>query len=181
MAAIVKPAGVRVFANKRTFWVPDGGLTEGGVLATEINAATVTELSMLLYADGSGRPGADVARANSPRRAGSSTVEESFGVITRNYGDLLYGEDFQGEDTAAINLARENLTPWDEGYIVEFPGLSPEDGDADTAIVAGVKGRYYKAQLGPQIDDQTGEGEGDEFAIRQPVSVSGDPVRFALA
>ncbi len=179
MAAIVKPAGVRTFANKRVFWVPT--LTEGAPTAAQINAGTVTELTQLLYAEGTGRPGADVGRVNSPRRVGSSTVEESFATVTRNYGDLLYSEDPQGDGAAAANEARENLTPWDEGFLVGFPGMSAEDGDASTAIIAGVKGRYYKAQLGPQIDDQTGDGEGDEFAIRQPVSIKGDPVRFTLA
>lgn len=179
MAAIVKPAGVRTFANKRVFWVPT--LTEGAPTAAQITAGTTTELTQLLYADGSGRPGADVGRVNSPRRVGSSTVEESFATVTRNYGDLLYTEDPQAAPGAAANKAREDLTPWDEGFLVEFPGLSAEDGDASTAIVLGVKGRYYKAQLGPQIDDQTGDGEGDEFAIRQPVSIKGDPVRFTLA
>ena len=178
MAAIVKPAGVRTFANRRVFWVPT--LTEGAPTAAQINAATSVELTQLLYADGTGRPGADVTRVNAPRRVGSSTVEESFGIVTRNYGDLLYTEDPQGAPTDAANEAREALTPWDEGYLVEFPGMSAEDGDASTAIAAGVKGRYYKAQLGPQIDDQTGDGEGDEFAIRQPVSIKGDPVRFTL-
>lgn len=178
MAAIVKPAGVRTFANKRVFWVPT--LTEGAPTVAQVTAGTVTELTQLLYAEGTGRPGADVGRVNSPRRVGSSTVEESFATVTRNYGDLLYSEDPQAADAAAANKARTNLVPWDEGYLVEYPGLSAEDGGASTALVIGVKGRYYKAQLGPQIDDQTGDGEGDEFAIRQPVSIKGDPVRFTL-
>ena len=178
MAAIIKPTGDRAFANQRTFWVPT--LTEGAPTAAEINAATSVELSMLLYAS-SGRATADVGRAEAPRRWGSTQVEESFTTVKRAYGDLLYTEKFQEDDTHPANKARANLTPWDEGYIVEFPGLSPEDPDASTAIVAGVNGRYYEAQLGPQIDDQTGDGDGDEFAIRQPVRIKGKPQRFTLA
>lgn len=179
MAAIVKPASDRAFANKRVFWVPS--LTETGPLAAEVTATTSIELSQFLYAAGTGRGGAEVGRADSPRRVGSSTVEERFTTVKRMYGDLMYSEKFQADDDDPANEAREALVPWDEGYIVEFPGLSAEDPDASTSIVAGVKGRFYRAQLGPQIEDQTGDGEGDEFALRQPVSISGDPVRFTLA
>lgn len=180
MAAIEKPAGTRAFANQRTFWVKS--LTKSGPTAAEIvTAETSVEVSMLLYAAASGRAGAEVGRVESPRRAGSSTTEEAFSTIRRTYGDLVYVDKFQADDTDPANAARANLRGWEEGYIVEFPGLSPEDPDATTAIAAGVKGRYYQAQLGPQLDDRSGDGEGDEFAIRQPVMVKGDPVRFTVA
>lgn len=178
MTAIAKYAGDRVFANKRTFWVKT--LTEAAPTALEIKAGTSVELSMFLYADGTGRGGADVGRADSPRRLGSSQTNEYFSTVKRTYGDLLYSEKFQLDDTDPANKARATLLAWEEGYIVEFPGLSPEDPDASDGPAAGDKGRWYKAQLGPQIDDQTGDAEGDEFGIRQPVSVFGEPIRFVL-
>ena len=180
MAAISKPNGTRAFANKRVFWVKTIA-NIAAMTTTELNAVTSIEISQFLYAAGTGKADADVSRAESPRRVGSSTTNESFATVKNTYGDLLYSHDPQGLDSSADNKARQVLAAYEQGYIVEFSGLSAEASDASTAITTGKRYKAQKAQVGPQVDSDTGDDEGAEFAIKQPVSIIGDPTRGTVA
>lgn len=178
MAAITRPPGTRAFANVRTFWCAT--LTESGPLIAEINAASSLEISMLHFA-GTGKSNAEVGRADGPRRDGASETEEGFTSVKNTIADIIIPEDPQADDTVAVNEARKVLQPWEEGYLVRFRGMSAEDPDASTAIVAGIRGTWQKVQLGIWIDGESEGGDGAELGIVIPISPRSGTRRFVLA
>lgn len=171
------PKGTRSFGNRRRLWVKSITDLEAMTVA-EATALTSLDITLISYAT-SGRPGAEVTRGQSPRRLGGTTTLERRGQTNRTFGDLVYTYGPQKPDNDPANVAYSKLKDFEEGFIVEFLGIPGEDDD--WAPTADDRYTVYPVELGPQVESETGDAEGDEFAITQAIFMAGEPIRGAVA
>jgi hypothetical protein len=176
-----------------TLVVPDGVPTLGAIkvkgvltiansaapsLATEINAASSKDISVLLYPAG-WSPTGETAIGTAPARLGSKTQKQQFNRTTYSIGSLQYVHDPQGLSSAAVNAAKTLLTNGLSIHLVERRGP-----DATSVVFAvGDKVRDHYVVLGAQIEMGDAADENGEFWIQQAVHyISADgPVSGTIA
>lgn len=161
------------------------GYTQLYVLTTaaSLSGITVAELTageaIQCYLYGDFNAGATENIGEGPRKMCARQVPQQFGNVTYTIDELMYSYLPQELDAAAGNEAKSALTPGTTKILVEFPGL---DGTG-TAPVATDKYIAHKVELGIQRRGRTGDGEFDEFAIRQSLIYAdgGEPIEGTVA
>lgn len=162
------------------------GYTRLVVLAAapaDAESITVAELTggenITCYLYGDFNAGATENIGEGPRKMCARQVPQQFGNVTYTIDELMYSFLPQELDTAPGNEAKAALTPGTTQHVVELPGL---DGQG-TSFAAGDQYVYHKLDLGIQRRGRTGDGEFDEFAIRQSVIYAdgGEPIEGVVA
>lgn len=133
--------------------------------------AAGVNISMYLYA-GSGMASSTTATGEAPRRLGSSETEQEFGTTSRTIADLSYVYSPQAPDGDPANAAKELLEEGEMVYLVYRFGV-----DADTPLAVGDKVNIWRAQLGPQNEGSTGDGDFDQLNITQAAISKSPPVK----
>ena len=128
-------------------------------------------ISMYLYS-GSGVPTSTTATGEAPRRLGSTEVAQELGTTSRTIGDLSYVYNTQRPDSDPANAAKALLDEGSEVYLVYRYGI-----DADTPLAVGDKVNIWRAQLGPQNEGATGDGDFDQLNITQAAISKAPPVK----
>lgn len=133
--------------------------------------ATGVNISMYLYA-GSGMATSSTATGEAPRRLGSSETEQEFGTTSRTIADLSYVYSPQKPSNDPANAAKELLEEGAVVYLIYRFGV-----DADTPLAVGDKVNIWRAQLGPQNEGMTGDGDFDQLNITQAAISKAPPVK----
>lgn len=164
---------------------PDAVKAQGRISVTAVPVADLTStsapklselaagvnISMYLFA-GSGVASSTTATGEAPRRLGSTETEQEFGTTSRTIGDLSYVYNPQAPDSDPANAAKELLAEGSYVYLVYRYGI-----DAETPLAVGDKVNIWRAQLGPQNEGATGDGDFDLLAITQAAISKAPPVK----
>lgn len=165
---------------------PDAVKAQGNISVTAIKVADLSStsapsvaeiladgvnISMYLFS-GAALPTQTTATGEAPRRLGSKEVAQEFGTTSRAIGDLSYVYDPQATDDDPTNAARELLAEGEKVYLVYRYGI-----DAETELAAGQKVNIWQAELGPQNEGATGDGDFDQLNITQTAISNVPPIK----
>lgn len=166
---VVFPEFVSQYGNTSVLVIQS--LTAPGAisLAGDVNDATTVNVSCFLYGGGVGTETTN--KVTRPRRLCTTREFQSFGSTTYEVTDLSYGYNPQEDDTDDANAMKAALTPGTKVVIAVRKGLDAED----AAYAASQVVDLWYVELGPQNRGVTGDGEGDEYAINQPLTVYREP------
>lgn len=167
MTAPIRPDGVSAFANEKWIFVKTIA-NKLAPTATEINHATAFDLTGVLYAEQFEGPTAESSRVTEPRRVMDSTVTQRSGITTYSISDLFYAIQPQAAAASDGKKAYEALDNGTTGYVVHVPGVEP-----DHTVVADDFVVVIPVVTQEGVLVKTSNGEEAQYAIRQPVDVTG--------
>lgn len=167
MAAPIRPDGVQAFGKEKWVWVTTLA-NPAAPTAAEINAASSLDLSGVLYAEQFEGVTIDTSRVTAPRRVMDTTLLSRLGTSTHNLSDLVYAVQPQAASGSDGKKAFETLDEGALGYAIHVPGVDPDEDVAAGDFVTVIPG-----ELGEPNLTKTSNGEEGEFAVRQPVGVTG--------
>lgn len=169
MTAPTRPAGVKTFGKQNWIFVPTIA-SQAAPTATEINSASGLDLSGYIYAEEFEGANVDTTRVSAPRRVSDTVIYEGIGTSTWTMSDLVYSFDPQAAALSNGKKAYEKLTEGTSGYLVRRFGV-----DRNTTPAAGQFVSVFPVTFGPQVEDEVGDGENAEVAIRQSVAITNAP------
>lgn len=166
---VVFPEFVSQYGNTSVLVIQS--LTAPGAisLTSDINDATTVNVSCYMYSGGVGTETTN--KGTRPRRLCTTKEFQAFGSTTYEVTDLSYGYDPQKADNDPANAAKTALESGTKVVIAVRKGLDAED----AAYAASQRVDLWYVELGPQNRGVTGDGEFDEYAISQPVTVYREP------
>lgn len=136
-------------------------------ITTEVNAALFAGLH--LYTPFKVTPTENSGEG--PRKLGAESSPTSRGL--KNYPAVEISYSYMPQDAATPGAdGNELFDILTEGAVVTVVVLNDLDGDI-SAVATGDVAHVYLMECGAQREDETGEGEFDEFAIRQNLYVKG--------
>lgn len=172
LPATTKSLGSTVVAVLTT--APAAG--SGIPTVTEINAGKF--ITCHLYDDMSTLFVPTQNTGQAPRKACTKVVPTALGTVTYAEQEIQYsyGPQALGTPGNAANVAYEALAPGSTVTLVQLNGLSGTNSTVSASQVANI----YKVDVGVYMPTSTGNGEYDEFSVKQKMvlsaSVGGQPV-----
>ncbi len=135
----------------------------------EINATTSINVSCFLYGAAVGTKTTNKVEA--PRKLCTRNQYQQRGLSNVEVGDLSYSHLPQAPLTDPSNKAKQVLVDGSRWHMLVRSGLAGESAfEADDLV------DIWRVELLDQNRGTTGDGEGDEFAITQPVIAKADPL-----
>lgn len=167
MAAPTRPAGTKAYLRKKIILVKDAAYDPDSPSLAILTGSSALDVTMMFYAS-SARPSTTNNMAKAPKRVGDGATYEFVGEAQESLGDVRYSFDPQA---AALSVGKECAEFLPEGtkghYVVRYG----PDRDDDLALAQFVTSRPFEA--GNQDEDEEGDDEGAEVAIKQALAATG--------
>lgn len=167
MTAPIRPAGTKAYLRKKIILVKDAAYNPDAPSLAILTGTSALDVTKMLYAS-SARPSSTTNMARAPKRVGDGSSYEFVGEKTETIGEVRYSFDPQGAALSAGKKLAEFLPEGATGYYVTRYG---PDRDDDLEVGDFVTSRPFEA--GDQDEDEEGEAEGAEVAIKQALAATG--------
>lgn len=168
---VVFPEAIKAEGNISVTVVPKASLTSTSTPSLADITTAGVNASLYLYS-GSGAASSATNTGTAPRRLGSKDVFNEFGETTHTIGDLQYVYSPQADDTDPANAVKTVCVEGAEVYLIYRYGV-----DSETPLAAADKVNIWLAELGPQNETPTGDGEFDQLAVSQAAIVKAPPIK----
>lgn len=167
MAAPTRPAGTKAYLRRKIVIVTDAAYDPANPSLAILTGATALDVTKMFYLS-SAKPSSTTNLARAPKRVGDGASYEFVGESQETLGEMRYAVDPQGAPLSDGVKCFEKLPEGTTGHVVIRYGI---DRDTDLATAQFVSS--YPFEAGPQDEDEEGEAEGAETAIKQVFAQTG--------
>lgn len=172
MTAPVRPAGTKAYLRRKVVVVTDAAYDPDVPSLAILNGATALDVTKMFFLS-SARPSSSTNLAKAPKRVGDGVAYEFVGESAETIGEVRYAVDPQAAALSTGKKCYEKLPEGTTGHLVIRYG---PDRDDDLALAEFVSS--YPFESGPQDEDEEGEAEGAEVAIKQTFAQTGPKSLF---
>lgn len=167
MAAPLRPAGTKAYLRKKIILVKDAAYDPDAPSLAILTGASAIDVTNMFY-ESSARPTSTTNMARAPKRVGDGASYEFVGETQETIGEVRYSFDPQAAALSDGKKLAEFLPELTTGHYVVRYGVNRDD---DLAVGEFVTSRPFEA--GTQEEDEEGEGEGAEVALKQALAATG--------
>lgn len=167
MTAPLRPPGTKAYLRKKIILVKDAAYDPDAPSLAILTGASALDVTNMFY-ESSAKPSTTTNMARAPKRVGDGSTYEFVGEKQESIGEVRYAFDPQAAALSVGKKLAEFLPEGTTGYYVTRYGPNR---DEDLAIADFVTSRPFEA--GDQDEDEEGEAEGAEVAIKQALAATG--------
>jgi hypothetical protein len=167
MTAPVRPAGTKAYLRRKIVIVTDAAYDPDNPSLAILTGATALDVTKMFYLS-SAKPSATTNLARAPKRVGDGASFQFGGESLETIGEIRYAVDPQAAALSDAKKCFEKLPEGTTGHLVIRYGI---DRDTDLATTQNVSS--YPFETGPQVEDEEGDAEGAEVAIKQTFAQTG--------
>jgi hypothetical protein len=167
MTAPLRPAATKAYLRKKIILVKDPAYDPAAPSLAILNGASALDVTNMFFTS-SAKPDQSTNMARAPKRVGDGVTYEFVGETQSSIGEVRYAVDPQAAALSDGVKCMEFLPEGTTGYYVCRYGI---DRDTNLATTQRVTSRPFEA--GPQLEDEEGDAEGAEMAIKQALAATG--------
>lgn len=172
MTAPVRPASTKAYLRRKVIIVTDAAYDPANPSLAILTGATALDVTKMFFMSAA-RPSSSTNLARAPKRVGDGVSYEFVGETQETIGEIRYAVDPQAAALSTGKKCFEKLPEGTTGHVVIRYGI---DRDTDLATTQFVSS--YPFEGGPQNEDEEGDAEGAEVAIRQTFAQTGPKQLF---